>query len=283
MERKTAIVTGSSSGFGLSVCLALAQEGYQVIATMRDTGKGSRLLAQAEQKGVLDRIALVSLDVTVPEQAEAVICQVISHYGRIDLLINNAGVAIGGFVEELPPEKWQEQFQTNFFGLVHVTRAVLPQMRKQRSGTIINLSSISGLIGFPGLAPYAASKHAVEGFSESLRLELLPWGIDVVLIEAGAYKTEIWEKGLRQVTANENSPYAPQMNRLRQIVTRIAEQAGPPEEVVHAIMTAVRAKRPRLRYPVGKGIRVQLLLKKLLPWSFLEKMIARQLDSRRDR
>ncbi|GAA3324660.1 hypothetical protein GCM10020331_053430 [Ectobacillus funiculus] len=153
-----------------------------------------------------DRIHIIQLDVTDSSAAAAVITDIIRCYGQIDLLVNNAGYAAGGFTEELAAEQWRQQFEVNFFGLVTVTKAVLPSMRERRSGKIINISSISGRIGFPSMGPYVSSKFAVEGFSESLRLEMLRYGVYVVLIEPGSYRTDIWSKGLESVKKQSKFP-----------------------------------------------------------------------------
>jgi NAD(P)-dependent dehydrogenase (short-subunit alcohol dehydrogenase family) len=277
--KRVALITGTSSGFGLGTTIALAQKGCFVIAAMRDLTKRGRLLEAAEQAGVSERIEVVQLDVTVPPMIESLVDEVIDRHGRIDVLINNAGYAAGGFVEELPLEEWRRQFETNVFGLIAVTRAVLPHMRAQRSGTIINVSSISGRIGFPGLAPYSASKHAVEGFSESLRLEMLPHGVHVVLIEPGSYRTSIWEKGLEQTKDLPASPYREQMKRMTALIRQIANKTPEPDEVIDTIVQAATSARPRLRYPVGKGVRFTVVGKQLLPWRWFESLVARYLGS----
>ncbi|WP_346773977.1 SDR family oxidoreductase [Brevibacillus sp. SYP-B805] len=280
MHHAVAFVTGSSSGFGLQACVALAREGFRVVASMRDPERRGPLEEAARQAGVAERIDIISLDVTDSHSIASAVAFAIERHGRIDVLVNNAGIAVGGFVEEIPEADWQKQFATNFFGLVAVTRAVLPHMRQRRRGTIINVSSISGRFAFPGLAPYAASKHAVEGFSEALRLEMLPCNVYVALIEPGSYKTEIWEKSRPQAPVNPRSPYAAPMTALNRIVSRIAETAPPPDEVVKLIVQVAKDPSPRLRYPVGRSVAVAILAKNLLPWRWLEKMILRRLRLR---
>ncbi|MBB6176762.1 NAD(P)-dependent dehydrogenase (short-subunit alcohol dehydrogenase family) [Anoxybacillus tengchongensis] len=272
-----ALVTGASSGFGLLVSIALAREGYRVIASMRNIENKEMLEAAAHKAGVWDQIEVAPLDVTDFAAAESVVSDVINRYGRIDVLVNNAGFAVGGFVEELALEEWERQFATNVFGLVAVTKAVLPVMRAQHSGKIINISSISGQIGFPSLGPYVASKFAVEGFSESLRLEMLPHGVYVVLIEPGSYKTNIWSKGLQQGgSVRSDSPYAKEMKTILQHVNRIAKTAPPPDEVIDQIVKVVQSPTPRLRYPVGRGVKWMLRLKNWLPWKWWERLFIKQ-------
>jgi len=274
--QSVALVTGASSGFGLLVSVALARGGYRVVASMRNMENKETLETAAREAGVWGQIEVVPLDVTNFAAAESVVHDVINHYGQIDVLVNNAGFAVGGFVEELSLEEWERQFATNFFGLVAVTKAVLPVMRKQRSGKIINISSISGRIGFPSMGPYVASKFAVEGFSESLRLEMLPYGVYVVLIEPGSYKTNIWSKGLQGVSIRSNSPYAKEMKTILQYVNRVAKTAPPPDEVIEQIVKVAQSPTPSLRYPVGRGVKLMLRLKNWLPWKRWERIVMKQ-------
>ncbi|MGG3736922.1 oxidoreductase [Aeribacillus pallidus] len=276
-KQPVAFVTGASSGFGLLTCVALAGEGYRVLASMRNLDNKGRLEAVAKEAGVTNQMEIVQLDVTDFSAVETVIQDVMDRYGRIDLLVNNAGYATGGFTEELAVEEWRRQFETNFFGLVAVTKAVLPSMRERRSGKIVNISSISGRIGFPSMGPYAASKFAVEGFSESLRLEMLPYGVHVVLIEPGSYKTDIWSKGLGAVTINPNSPYVKKVKSIWKYVNHVADTAPPPDEVIQQIVQVAKSPSPKLRYPVGKGVKLGIILKNVLPWNWWERMITKRL------
>ncbi|MEJ8547907.1 SDR family oxidoreductase [Brevibacillus borstelensis] len=276
-SKRIAFLTGSSSGFGLHTSVALAKAGFFVIATMRDTSRRGELDKLAELNHATDCLEVVQMDVTRPEEVAAAVSGVLARHGQIDLLVNNAGFACGGFAEEIGLSAWREQFEVNLFGLVCVTQAVLPHMRERQSGTIINISSISGRIGFPGLAAYAASKHAVEGFSESLRLELLPHGVHVVLVEPGSYKTGIWEKGLGNAPFRPSSPYSRQMESLTEMVAKIAERAPAPDEVVDVIIRAALAPRPSFRYPVGSGVRLSILAKQWLPWRWFEAIAARRM------
>ncbi len=257
--------------------VALAKSGYFVLASMRDLSKKTRLLQSAQEKNVASNISCIQLDVTKQDEIDTVIPKVINRFGHIDVLINNAGYAAGGFTEEVSLEVWRQQFETNFFGLVAVTKAVLPYMRKQQRGTIINLSSISGRVALPGLSPYSASKHAVEGFSEALRLEMLPFGVNVVLIEPGSYQTDIWAKGMDNFTSDAASPYKNKNERLWKVVNHIAKTAGDPEEVVQKIVEAAQDDHPDLRYPVGKGVNKQIRLKNLLPWKWVERAILKKI------
>ncbi|WP_139491554.1 SDR family oxidoreductase [Brevibacillus dissolubilis] len=277
INRPVALVTGSSSGFGLLASIALAQEGYQVIATMRNPARKTALVSKAREAGVEASIDIIELDVTHHAQVKQVVNHVVQHYGRIDLLLNNAGFAAGGFIEEIPMEMWREQFETNFFGVVAVTQAVLPHMREAQSGLILTLGSISGLFGFPSLGPYVSSKHAIEGFCESLRLEMNPYGVKVVLIEPGSYQTDIWNKSLEQVEKPIDSPYTSQMERIIQSVKQTAATASDPQEVIGQIIRIVRTPNPRLRYIVGKGTKTMLFFKRILPWKWIEQIVTRQI------
>lgn len=276
-KQPVAFITGTSSGFGLLTSVALAGEGYRVLASMRNLENKGRLEAAAKQANVSDRIEIVQLDVADFSAVDNVIRDVIYRFGRIDLLVNNAGYAAGGFTEELAVEEWRQQFDTNFFGLVAVTKAVLPSMRERRSGKIVNISSISGRMGFPSMGPYAASKFAVEGFSESLRLEMLPYGVHVVLIEPGSYKTDIWSKGLESVAINPNSPYVKELKAIFKYVSQSAGTAPAPNEVIRQIVQAAKSPAPKLRYPVGKGVKLRIALKNLLPWKWWERMVIKRL------
>jgi NAD(P)-dependent dehydrogenase (short-subunit alcohol dehydrogenase family) len=269
-------ITGTSSGFGLLLSVRLAKEGFQVIATMRDMTRKGRLVEMARNEGVIDRMDIVELDVTDFDKVDNVIQDIINRYQTLDVLVNNAGYAVGGFIEELPLEEWKRQFETNFFGVVAVTKAALPVMRQNRSGTIVNVSSISGRIAFPGLGPYVSSKFALEGFSESLRLEMLPHGVRVVLIEPGSYQTDIWTKGLESVKPNEASPYVHDMKVMVKGVKHISRTASDPLEVIRLISYVLRQKHPRLRYPIGRSVRSTLALKTALPWRWIERVIMKR-------
>jgi NAD(P)-dependent dehydrogenase (short-subunit alcohol dehydrogenase family) len=276
VERETravALVTGASSGFGLHTSVALAQAGFRVVAAMRSPEKRHDLLQTAETAGVRERIDVRRMDVTDHAGIIQTVEEIAAAYGRIDVLVNNAGFAAGGVVEEVDGDTWRAQMETNFFGTVAVTRAVLPHMRRQRRGKIINMSSVSGRTAFPGYAPYAASKFAVEGFTEALRLEVLPFGIHAVLIEPGAYKTEIWRKGFATIRMRENSPYQPMLKAVLRMSRRTAETAPPPQEVAAAVVKAALAPAPRLRYPLGRGTAAMSLLRSLLPWKWYERIV----------
>jgi NAD(P)-dependent dehydrogenase (short-subunit alcohol dehydrogenase family) len=279
MDNKIAVVTGASSGFGLLTSLEFAKRGYQVIATMRNTQKGSELLAKAEQLGCREFIEIHELDVTV-ESSVLGLKVYIEKMGRVDVLVNNAGYAGAGFVEEIPIVEFRKQFDTNVFGVIMVTQAILPIMREQRKGKIINVSSISGLIGFPGISPYVASKHAIEGWSECLRLEMKPYGVHVSLIEPGSFKTNIWTTGTQvtEKSLKEDSPYFSYMKKMDAHIQKGESQFGDPEEVANKIVEIAQHPNPDLRYPIGKGVKLTVLLKKTLSWKTWEKIFLKKLS-----
>ncbi|HHP1037478.1 oxidoreductase [Bacillus thuringiensis] len=276
MNKKIAIITGASSGFGLLTTLELAKKDYLVIATMRNLEKQGTLLSQVTQLNLQQNIKVQQLDVT--DQNSIHNFQLfLKEINRIDLLINNAGYANGGFVEEIQVEEYRKQFETNLFGAISITRLVLPYMRKQRSGKIINISSISGQVGFPGLSPYVSSKYALEGWSESLRLELKAFGIDVALIEPGSYNTNIWEVG-KQLATNQSdttSPYKEYMDKIQKHINSGSDTFGNPIDVAKKVVDIAEAKRTTLRYPIGKGVKFMILARKILPWRLWEYLVLR--------
>lgn len=277
MIKKYAIITGASSGFGLLSVIELAKQNFHVIATMRDLTKADQLLQIAKKEDVSNLISLHPLDVTSNESIQQFKEQ-LKQYQAIDVLVNNAGYALGGFSEEISTDQYRQQFETNFFGVISVTNAILPIMRSQGFGKIINMSSISGKIGFPGMSPYVASKHALEGYSESLRLELKPNGIDVVLIEPGSYSTNIWSI-IDNITVNQYSPYHQYLMKILEQVNNGKTKHGNPRDVARLVCEiATMKKSPKLRYPIGKGTRQNIILKNLLPWRTLENMILKQLQ-----
>jgi NAD(P)-dependent dehydrogenase (short-subunit alcohol dehydrogenase family) len=276
MKQRTAIVTGSSSGFGMLTVIELALKGFTVIATMRDINKSESLLTLAKENKVEDFIHVQLLDVSSSESIHLFL-GILGNYPPVDVLVNNAGFALGGFSEQLSVDEYRRQFETNFFGVIAVTQAVLPLMRTKKQGRIINISSISGRLGFPGLSAYVASKHALEGYSESLRLELKPFGIDVSLIEPGSYQTNIWAS-VDGMEINPESPYTSYMESLLDEIEGGKAKHGNPREVAKlAAQIASQQKSPDLRYPIGTGVKTMLRLKNLLPWKLLESIILKRL------
>ncbi|MCC3374816.1 SDR family oxidoreductase [Cohnella sp. REN36] len=280
-RRRVALVTGASSGFGLLATVRLAERGWIVYAGLRDPARGSALLEAASRAGVSERVRPIALDVTREEQARAAADTIEAEAGAIDALVANAGFAAGGFVEEVPLAKWREQFETNLFGVVATTQAVLPRMRRQGGGRIVLVSSVSGKMGFPSMGPYVASKHALEGLGESLRLELAPYGIAVSLILPGPYRTAIWGKGLSGgATPGPDSPYASYYAKLLPQIERSGAQGGDPDVVARTIVRALTDARPKLRYLPTGGERLTLAAKRWLPWRWIEAAVLKAVAPR---
>jgi len=277
MPEKVAVLTGASSGFGLLTSVELAKAGFRVIASMRDLGKRERLMQAAASAEVSGRIDVRALDVTHVEGMPEFVDKVIRDYGRIDVLVNNAGFAVGGFAEDIQLKELRLQFETNFFGAVAMTKAVLPVMRQQRSGHIIQVSSISGLQGAISVSSYSASKHALEGWSESLRLEVNSLGIKVVLVEPGAFDTGVWTSGavMGQEAKKNTSPNFQRSLRMREVIATIPK--ADPIAVARTIVAIAQNPNPKLRYMVGRDAKMQLAMKRILPWKWYEKIIANYL------
>lgn len=276
MEKKVAVITGTSSGFGLLTALELAKREYDVIATMRNVEARFNLVEEAKRIGVAKRIQVHQLDVTSEESMKQFL-PVLEELQQVHVLVNNAGYAAGGFVEEIPLDEYKRQFETNLFGVIRVTQAVLPFMRKQRCGKIINVSSISGRVGFPGISPYVASKHAMEGWSECLRLEVKPFGIEVSLIEPGSYNTNIWSSGKHITEASESSPYYDYMNQIESYLEKGESKFGEPKEVAEKIAQIAEQPKTSLRYPIGRGVKAGIFFKQLVSWKQWERLVLQRL------
>lgn len=274
MPEKIALVTGASSGIGLLTSVELAKAGFRVVASMRDLARREALDQAAAASGVVAKIDVRVLDVTKFDTIPGFIEAVVGDYGRIDVLVNNAGFAVAGFAEDIKLDELRLQFDTNFFGAVAVTKAALPTMRRQSSGHIIQISSIVGLHGSVTVSSYSASKHALEGWSESLRMELNPLGIKVVLIEPGAFATGIWTRGARmgEESTKQTSPNFQRGLRMRSAVEKIPK--ADPIAVARVITAVAQNPNPRLRYLVGRDAKMQLAMKRMLPWKTWERMIA---------
>lgn len=278
VKGRVAVVTGASGGFGSLTTMNLAKQGYVVLAAMRNMEKVSVFDSYQNEKWY-KQIIPVPLDVAKEESIRD-FKYYIEKVGRCDVLVNNAGYALGGFSEEIKIEEYRDQFETNVFGVMAVTQAVLPTMRRQGFGKIINVSSISGVFGFPGLSPYVSSKYALEGYSESLRLEVKPFGIDVALVEPGSYETNIWTSGrvVTERSLQEDSPYYSYMESIEKELKNGEDSLGNPKEVADLITAlANKGSLKALRYPVGKGVKALVKAKALMPWSTLETIILKKI------
>jgi NAD(P)-dependent dehydrogenase (short-subunit alcohol dehydrogenase family) len=261
---QSVLITGCSSGFGLLTAVTAAKNGFRVFATMRNLAKRGRLDEALAKAGV--QAEVLALDVTSAASIDATVAAVVGGAGRIDALVNNAGFGLGGFVEDVSLDDYRRQFETNFFGLVTLTKAVLPHMRRQRSGRIVNVSSIGGRIGNPGVSAYVASKFAVEGFSESLAIEAGLFDVKVVLIEPGTFKTEIFETN-KDMAAGAKDPASPYFAVTRELGKKVddlvARHGADPQQVADAILHALTTPRPKLRYLVGTDAKLQTLLRSI--------------------
>jgi NAD(P)-dependent dehydrogenase (short-subunit alcohol dehydrogenase family) len=274
---KIAVITGASSGIGLLTAVELARSGFQVVATMRDLTRRSGLEEAASSAGVGPYLDIRRLDVTDFDLIPSLVESVVRNYGRVDVLVNNAGFAVAGFAEDLTLSEIRLQFESNFFGQVAMTKAVLPTMRQQRTGHIIMVSSISGLHGALTVSSYSASKFALEGWTESLRLEWNVLGIKVVLVEPGSFQTDIWTRNayIGQRVLDGSSPNRERGQKMRDRIQAIPKRD--PILVARTIVQIAHDPNPRLRYLVGTDARIQLWLKRVLPWKWHEKLVARAL------
>lgn len=259
---KVWFITGCSTGFGRELAKMLLDRGYRAVVTARDPAKVEDIA-----KGRTDRALVLELDVTDPVEVDASVQSAAKHFGRIDVLVNNAGIGYFGAVEESDETEVRRMFEINFFGLSRMTRAVLPIMRQQRSGHIVNISSIGGLRSFPSLAYYHATKYAVEGFSESLSLELAPLGIKVTIVEPSGFRTD-WAGRSAAESKTRIADYASTAGQnLQNLRNSSGKQAGDPVRAAAAIIAAVESPNPPLRLLLGKaalkGARIKLdMLKK---------------------
>jgi short-subunit dehydrogenase len=256
-------ITGTSSGIGLSTAIECAAAGYSVVATMRNLDKRKDLEQAAIARGV--KLDIEQFDVT-SKSSGAKMRELVLKYGPFYGLVNNAGIAVGGAFEEQSDTNIREQFETNVFGLMSTTRALLPCMRAARRGRIVNISSLSGRVALPGVSIYAATKHAVEGFSESLRWEVEPFGISVCLVEPGTFKTPIFFANQRRTEALlSNGPYASMTEKLEKLVLAGAEKASPPDLVGKTIARLLAQATPPFRTALGVDARTLMALRRVMP------------------
>lgn len=249
--KNVALVTGSSSGIGFETALILARNGFHTYASMRNLEK-SKDITQIAHKEKLP-LQVVKLDVNSDTSVKDAVDQIVKEYKRIDVLINNAGYGLFGSLEDTSIEEIKAQFETNFFGVIRVTQQVLPVMRKQKSGTIVNVSSVGGRIGLPCLSAYHSTKFAVEGLSESMSYELDSFGIRVVIIEPGVIRTNIMNSSvLAKKALDPKSPYSSLIQKVENsFESMLKNAASPPEEVAKVILQAISSESPRLRYTAG--------------------------------
>ncbi|MEH7748622.1 SDR family NAD(P)-dependent oxidoreductase [Neobacillus drentensis] len=245
-NKKVWFIIGAGRGMGVEFVKAALAAGYQVVATGRNTERIAKVLGDDEN------LLIVRLDVTDPTDAEAAVKSAVERFGRIDVLVNNAGSFYGGFFEELTPLQIKQQINTNLYGPMNVTRAVLPLMRKNRSGHIISISSLAGLVGFEYNAAYCASKFGLEGFMESLHQDVTPYGIKTTIVEPGFFRTEFLEPESTFLAEASIDDYAERNAQYQAFWNeKNGKQEGDPAKLAKALITIVNRDEPPLRWTAG--------------------------------
>jgi len=258
---KVALVTGSSTGIGFETSLALARDGFYTFATMRDIVKGEKIKEIAGKENL--SIEIIELDVDKEDSVKNAVQNIMKKKQRIDVLVNNAGWGLWGSVEDVSVDEFKTQFETNFFSVIRMIQEVAPIMREQNSGNIVNISSIAGRIGFPISPAYISSKFALEGLSESLRFELMPFGINVIIIEPGMIKTNFFDPMKLGKKAEKTAVYKSITEKVLSGVKMMAQMATDPKEVSNTIIDAIKEEKPLPRYIVGNDASMFLEAKKM--------------------
>jgi NAD(P)-dependent dehydrogenase (short-subunit alcohol dehydrogenase family) len=274
-ERRRVLITGCSSGFGLLTAVRAAQAGFEVVATLRDPARAGSLRQALEAAGVGARID--ALDVTDPDHVR----RIAAAYAPVDVLVNNAGILINGSFVDLSERELREVFETNYFGVVALTRAVVGPMLRRRRGRIINVASLAGSVGYPYCSAYAAGKGALIAFSQSIRVELAPFGVDVVSIEPGFHKTKLVGSNAR-LSEHFNDPHSPLAEHNRGYLRALSEEllpwAGSPEKVADRIVRLMSVRKPRARYLMGMDARLAILGRWLGLAGPLERLLIRRIE-----
>ena len=267
------LVTGASRGLGRETALTLAAYGFRVWAGIRDERGRENVLSEARRRGV--ELRTVRLDVTDRSSVADAVTAVVEESGQLYGLVNNAGITVRGYFEDLSDDEIRRIFEVNMFGTMNVTRCALPLMRAAGRGRIVMMSSIAARVGSMSLTAYTASKFALEGFSESLFLEVRPLGIQVVMIEPGIVKTDIWDQ-IRGVAARAQESQGPYYEWLRRVEKEsealVNSSRITTSQVAHAVRRALTAARPRLRYTVGRRARLVVALRRYLPGKLFERI-----------
>ncbi len=245
-DKSVWFVTGAGRGMGVDIVKAALAAGHAVVATGRDTDAVAKALGQAEQ------LLVLKLDVTRPEDAKAAVAAAVERFGRIDVLVNNAGNFYAGFFEELPPDDFRAQVETNLFGPINVTRAVLPEMRARRAGLVVTMSSMAGFSGQAFVSAYAATKFAVEGWMESLTPEVAPFGIRTILVEPGFFRTELLTEESTKYPEPSIGDYA-ETTRATIAAWKAmnGQQGGDPAKLARALIELASKAEPPLRWAAG--------------------------------
>ena len=258
---KVALVTGSSSGIGLETSLALARNGFHTFATMRDVSKDKEIKEVVRKENL--NVEILQLDVDNEESVNEAINIVMEKKDRIDVLVNNAGYGMWGTVEDVSIDEFKEQFETNFFSIIRLIHKVAPIMRKQSYGNIVNISSVAGRIGFPVSPAYISSKFALEGLSESLRFELMPFGVNVIIIEPGVIKTNFFDSMKLAEKSQQDSTYKDITEKVISGVKMMAEMGTHPKEVADTVIKVLKEEKPLPRYVVGNDAMMFLEAKRM--------------------
>lgn len=279
IDRGNVLITGASSGIGRATALYLAERGYTVIATSRVNSRLDDLRAEATNRGA--SVISVELDINSEDSVAFTVPELIERYGAIDALVNNAGFGLWGPVEALSADELKSQFETNFFAAVRMMQAVLPAMIEQRSGTIVNISSVLGRLGTPFNGAYVSSKFALEGISESLKTEVQPFGIRVAMVEPGLFRTNFPDNSIRGKAADgENSAYTPYIRQYSDNRDMFHRFGGDPMRVAKVVHKVITSPSPNFRNPVGIDARAGTLAARLLPervyWRILSKATMRE-------
>lgn len=274
---RSVLITGTSSGIGLEAAALLAARGWRVFASMRDLAKREALERALGKSGAAGNVSFVQLDLTDAASIEHAAGEVLAAGGgKLDALVHNAGISAAGAVEDIPMEDIRRVLETNFLGPIALTRRLLPAFRAQGEGRIVLVSSEAAFFGQPANSIYCASKWALEGWGESIAFELAPFGIDVVIIEPGPYRTEIWRSSLRFVP--EGSAYRDFARTVfRSADAHAAKMARDPQEVAETIAQALEAKRPRFRYTVGPFAKLGHILRGKIPSRLMRRGMSRYL------
>ncbi len=260
-NQKVSVVTGSSSGVGYETALILARNGFLTYATMRNTEKGESLNSITKKENI--PIKILQLDVTDESSVNTAIKTIYDETGQIDVLINNAGYGLVGAFEDVSMEEIKSQFETNFFGLIRVTQAVLPIMRNQNSGRIVNISSGAGRFGYPTGSIYVSTKFAVEGLSEAIAYEVEPFGVKIILVEPGVIRTNFFNAStITKKSLNPDSPYFKLFQNIGSGISEMLENGSTPELIAKTVLDAVTSDNPKIRYPAGNDVKQWLESKK---------------------
>lgn len=283
-QGKVAVVTGSSSGIGFETSLALARNGFYTYATMRNPEK-SNLITKTATSEKLPLQAL-SLDVNIEKSVTDGIDRILNESERIDVLVNNAGFDLTGPLEETSIDEIKGQFETNLFGAIRTMQAVIPTMRKQRSGKIVNITSVGGKLAIPFHSGYHGTKFALEGLSESIQYELDPFGIKIIVIEPGAVGSSFW-KNMKSAEKSSNltdgnSPYVSMISNMSAALKQMEQSSIPPSEVANVIVSAVTTDNPDFRYVVGKDAIMTLEAKGNMSDVEFKRLIKKQLNLQDD-